>query len=135
MQSMVVRTKDAAKEEFSRNLNRAVEALGAPVRGRPDWLRAKLNKVVSRESCRKWLSGKDMPDQTNMTILVDTLSLSEHQLRTGKIEPARGQDPRLAELQGAWPTLTEAVRNAIMATYAAVKPAQSPTAPAKRRQA
>lgn len=117
MQLMVVRTKDEARQEFARNLNAQLNAQEAPKRGRPEWLRGKIGRIVSRESCRKWLAGEDMPDQTNMSILIESLGLNEQQLRIGRWSPPPpgSQDERLAKLTKSWPSLPDKVQNAIMA--------------------
>lgn len=124
MQLMVVRTKEEARAEFARNLNRELERLEAPRRGRAGWLRERLGKVVSRESCRKWLAGEDLPDQGNMSILIDTLGLNQQLLRTGRWEPApSSKDERFLELEKAWPELDNEARNAIVGVLRAMKPA------------
>lgn len=132
---MVVLSKDEARAEFARNLNRELDRLSAPRRGRPGWLRAELGNLVSRESCRKWLAGEDMPDQANMSVLVDKLGLNQQFLRTGKWEAAPGsRDARFAELEQAWPLLDDGAREAIMGVLRAVKPVPAaPAAPRRRR--
>lgn len=123
MQLMVVRTKKQAREEFASNLNRELDRLNAPRRGRPGWLRERLNNIVSRESCRKWLAGDDIPDQANMSILIDTLQLNQQLLRTGHWEPApSSKDQRFVELEKVWPDLDEHEREAIMSVLRAIRP-------------
>lgn len=135
MQLMVVRTKDEAREEFAKNLNRELDRLEAPRRGRAGWLRKQLGEIVSRESCRKWLAGEDLPDQANFSVLVDRLSLNAQMLRTGRWEPGpSAKDQRFAELEKAWPELDDNARNAILAVLRAMKPsAQIATMPRRRR--
>jgi len=124
MQLMVVRTKEEAREEFSRNLNSALDKLGAPKRGRPDWLRTKIGNLVSRESCRKWLFGLDIPDQANLSVLVSTLDLNAQQLLTGEWEmPPGSQDSRLTALTKIWPELEDKTREAIMSVLSLDKSA------------
>lgn len=136
MQLMVVRTKEEARLEFAKNLNRELDRLEAPRRGRPVWLRDKLNKAVSRESCRKWLAGKDFPDEANMSILIDTLGLNHQLLRTGRWEPApSSKDERFVELEKAWPTLDDNARNAILGVLRAMQPQAATSTPSKRRRA
>jgi hypothetical protein len=132
LQLMVVRTKDEAKAEFAKNLNHELDRLQVPRRGRPLWLRDKLGKIVSRESCRKWLAGLDLPDQTNMSILIDRLELNEQLLRTGTWGPAPGaKDEQFVELQKAWPTLNDDARNAVIGMIRALQP---PTAAPRHEQ-
>lgn len=135
MQLMVVRTKDEARAEFSRNLNSALDRLEAPHRGRPEWLRKQLNGIVSRESCRKWLSGDDMPDQANMSVLIDRFGLNQQLLRTGKWEPApSSKDEGFRELEQAWPHLDESAREAVLSVVRIARPkSQSPVATRRRR--
>ena len=136
MQVMVVRTKNEAREEFARNLNRELDRLGAPRRGRPGWLRERINGVVSRESCRKWLAGEDLPDQANMSILIDALGLNQQLLRTGQWEPApSSRDERFVELEKAWPDLDDEARDAIIGVLRAMKPAPPSAASARRKRA
>lgn len=136
LQLMVVRSKEEAREEFSRNLNRELDRLQAPRRGRPDWLRKQLGNAVSRESCRKWLAGKDLPDQTNLSILIDRLQLNEQYLRTGAWGPAPGsKDQRFVELEKAWPGLNDEARDAIIGILRAMQPsAVQPSSAARRRK-
>lgn len=136
MQLMVVTTKIEARTEFSKNLNRELDRLQAPKRGRPEWLRKQIGEIVSRETCRKWLSAKDMPDEAHMSVLVDRLRLNYQLLRTGRWEPSPGsKDVRFAELEKAWPHLEEGIREAILSVARAGKPAtdESPLL-ARRRQ-
>lgn len=136
MQLVVVKTKIEAREEFSRNLNRELDRLQAPKRGRPDWLRKQIGEIVSRETCRKWLQGKDMPDEANSSVLIDRLGLNYQFLRTGRWEPSPGaKDLRFSELEKAWPHLDEGIREAILSVARAGKPvpAEKPII-AKRRQ-
>lgn len=134
MQLMVVRTKEEARAEFARNLNRELDRLSAPRRGRPGWLREKLSNAVSRESCRKWLAGEDLPDQGNMSILIDTLDLNQQLLRTGSWEPApSSKDQRFMELEKAWPHLEDPAREAIMMVLRATR-SVAPLVQTKRKR-
>jgi hypothetical protein len=137
MQLMVVKTKEQAREEFSRNLNKALDQIEAPKRGRAGWLRKQIGEIVSRESCRKWLNGLEIPDEAHMSVLIDRFSLNMQHLRTGRWEPSPGsRDERFGELERAWPELDDNIRNAIMGVLRAVKPATAPKAvPLKRRRA
>lgn len=136
MQLVIVKTKDEARAEFSRNLNKELERYGAPKRGRAEWLRKELGGVVSREAARKWLKAKDLPDEAHMSILIDRFGLNVQHLRTGRWEPSPGsKDVRFVELERAWPNLDENSRNAIMGVLHAVKPPEAEkTARPKRRQ-
>lgn len=134
MQFMVVRTKEAARLEFAKNLNAALDRMDAPKRGRPGWLSKELSGLVSRESCRKWLAGDDMPDQANLSVLLDHFKLNEQQLRTGSWGPSPDSaDPRFAELQSAWPHLSDAERDVIMGVIRLARPTQSTSQPRRRR--
>jgi hypothetical protein len=137
MQLVVVKTKIEAREEFAKNLNAELDRLQAPKRGRPDWLRKQIGEIVSRETCRKWLGGLDLPDQANMSILIDTLGLNQQLLRTGRWEPAPGsKDQQFAELERMWPHLDTGLREAVMAVVRTVKaPAQEKPQPRRRRRA
>jgi hypothetical protein len=133
---VVVKTKEQAREEFSRNLNKALDQVEAPKRGRPEWLRKEVSGIVSRETCRKWLSGLDIPDEGHMSVLADRFSLNIQHLRTGKWEPSPGsRDARFAELERAWPNLDDTIRDAIIGVVRAVKPTTpAKSAVQKRRQ-
>jgi hypothetical protein len=136
MQLVVVKTKIEARAEFSRNLNKELDRLNAPRRGRPEWLRQEIGEIVSRETCRKWLQGKDMPDEAHSSVLIDRLGLNYQFLRTGRWEPSPGaKDVRFSELEKAWPTLDEGIREAILSVARAGRPAaaEKPSVP-KRRQ-
>jgi hypothetical protein len=135
MQLVVVKTKIEAREEFSRNLNRELERFQAPKRGRPEWLRKQIGEIVSRETCRKWLQGKDMPDEAHMSVLIDRLGLNYQFLRTGRWEPSPGaKDLRFSELEKAWPHLDEGIREAIMSVARAGRPATAQPHVAQRRR-
>jgi hypothetical protein len=120
---MVVRTKDQAKAEFAKNLNAALSAQGAPDRGRPEWLRRRLapGLEVSRETCRKWLAGIDIPDQAHMSVLIDRFRLNEQQLRTGSWSPPPGHDKDLDRLNALWAHLPPMIKAAIMGMIKAVE--------------
>lgn len=135
MQLMVVRTKEEARQEFARNLNSELDRLKAPRRARPAWLREQIGNIVSRESCRKWLAGEDIPDQANMSILIDTLHLNQQLLRTGRWEPApSSKDQRFVEIEKAWPDLADHERDAIMSVLRAIKPLKETATPITRRR-
>ena len=136
MQLMVVRTKEEAREIFSRELNAELDQRSVPRRGRAEWLRKQLRKpdgsyLVSRESCRKWLSSEDMPDQANMSVLVGTLRLDEHKLRTGQWSRPPAMDERLETLNERWTYLPQETQEAIMAVLRA---APQPQPKAQRRR-
>ena len=134
MQLVVVKTKNEARAEFSKNLNIVLDRHKAPKRGRPEWLRQFLNEIVSRETCRKWLSGLDLPDEAHMSVLVDRIGTNAQFLRTGRWEPAPGStDARFSELEKAWPYLDEAIKNAIAGLASTAKAPSAPTIPRKRR--
>lgn len=135
MQLVVVKTKIEARAEFSRNLNRELDRLNAPKRGRPEWLRQQIGEIVSRETCRKWLQAKDMPDEAHSSVLIDRLGLNYQFLRTGRWEPSPGaKDLRFTELEKAWPTLDEGIREAILSVARAGRPAtaEKPALPKRR---
>jgi hypothetical protein len=135
MQLVVVKTKNEAREEFSRNLNRELDRLEAPKRGRPEWLRKRIGEIVSRETCRKWLQAKDLPDQANMSILIDRLSLNQQLLRTGRWEPSpSAKDTRFTELEKAWPHLDEGIREAILSVARAGRPAPAEKPVSQKRR-
>jgi hypothetical protein len=137
MQLVVVKTKIEAREEFSRNLNKELDRLQAPKRGRPIWLRKQIGEIVSRETCRKWLQAKDMPDEAHMSVLIDRLGLNHQFLRTGRWESSPGaKDMRFAEIEKAWPHLDEGIREAILSVARAGKPAtaENPTAHRRRQR-
>lgn len=136
IQPMVVRNKEEAREEFAKNLNIALDNQKAPKRGRADWLRTKIGKIVSRESCRKWLAGEDMPDQGNLSVILEVLGLNEQQLRTGKWSaPPGNQDERLTRITKSWPSLPENLQNAIMAIVDGTTTAQESDRTPKARRA
>lgn len=139
MQLMVATTKKQAREEFSKNLNRELDRLKAPQRGRPKWLQKELKNIVTYESCRKWLKGLDIPDQGNLSVLVDTLGLNQQYLRTGTWESAPGaSDNRFSELQKIWPDLDEKYQDHLVETARMGRKASSPperAAPPRRQRA
>lgn len=80
LQPMVVRTKSDAKKGFGKALNEFLDGVSECPngRGRTTWLRARLNKharseVVTYEAVRKWLKGLEIPDQSNLVILMDAI--------------------------------------------------------------
>lgn len=132
--------KDEARELFSKNLNAELSAQEAPDRGRPDWLRRKLlsdgRLKVSRETCRKWLAGLDIPDQAHMSILISVFRLNLQKLRTGTWEPPPGaHDENFVRLVKAWPDLDDRSRALVMGIIdlARERPEEQPTRSGRRR--
>jgi hypothetical protein len=125
MQLMVVRNKIEARKEFAKNLNVELDLQKVPRRGRAGWLQAKIGKIVSRESCRKWLAGEDMPDQGNLSVLITALGINEQKLRVGQWSPPPGaHDERLSLITKKWPHLPSKAQDAIMAMLDALPETQ-----------
>lgn len=80
---MAVRSKIDAKEAFSAALHGFLETIDEcpKERGRPMWLWKRIKshargRLVSYESVRKWLAGKDIPDQAHLSVLLDAIGAS-----------------------------------------------------------
>lgn len=113
---MVATLKDVARKAFADLLNAELDRVGVPTdRARIGWLHKNVKHkgapLVSREQFRKWIRGKDIPDQANLRILCQQLKLDWARLQTGTTtEP---MDPEILELQAELVTLDRDERKAV----------------------
>lgn len=131
---MVEAAKYTAREEFAEWLRGQCQRLGAPARGRPKWLQKRLKDDVglnvSYETCRKWLSGLDMPDRANESLLFKALGVQYQ---------AEESDEEFEALRKIWRDLPSRSRShimetAILAHSAAQAGKQSMQEPSKKRR-
>lgn len=111
MQPMVEAAKHLAREDFSKWLNAQCARLSAPVRGRPKWLKKRLEEQaglrVSYETCRKWLGGLDIPDRANEALLHKALGVHIQ---------AESADEQFEILRNVWRSLPEKSRTHLLET-------------------
>jgi hypothetical protein len=117
MQLVVASLKDMARKAFADLLNAELDRVGVPQdRARIGWVhksvKHKGKPLVSREQVRKWIRGKDIPDQTNLRIVCEQLGLDWARLQTGTVPtPMSAAD---AEIQAAIAALDEAKKYAVL---------------------
>jgi len=81
MQLMVASAKTAARAEFGKLLNVALDRIEEcpKARGRTQWLFRALKenhvRLVSAEQCRKYIKGVDIPDQAHLRIIAKRLHI------------------------------------------------------------
>lgn len=111
MQPMVEAAKHIAREDFSEWLNAHCARLGAPLRGRPKWLKDRLKTEVklkvSYETCRKWLGGLELPDRANEALLHKALGVQVQ---------AEENDPAFDTLRRIWRTLAQKGKDHVLET-------------------
>lgn len=120
IQPMVVNDKAEQRNQFSERLRRLlVEHHSAPEgRGLIQWFyddmkrRNKGAEVVSYESCRKWLTGKDVPAEVNLGIVCTTYGFNSNYLRTGVGSEMSSSDEGfndspIAQITRDWHLLTD----------------------------
>ncbi len=125
MQLMVAPEKTTARLEFGALLNAALDHIDTcpPKRGRVRWLFKALKKnqvpLVSYEQCRKYLRGKDIPDQANLRIIAERLKIgvSVLQPKEAANDPS---DYELDELLRLWKDADTRGRASIMAVARSV---------------
>lgn len=105
---MVAGEKDAARKAFAKLLNAELERVGlgpghGQVRDVHTALKRKGVELVSYEQVRKWIAGKDIPDQANLRLVVERLKLDWKRLQTGS--EGHHTTPLFFELQVAWEAL------------------------------
>src|SRR5690606_20263861 len=83
LQPMRALTKDQVRNAFSARLNELLDELGAPSRGRAQWLSDQFKGQFSREAARKWLEAETMPDETHKAMLCTMYGWSSDYLVTG----------------------------------------------------
>lgn len=100
---MVVITKEQARTRFSERLNELLDLMGAPKRGRPQWLSDQFKGAFSRESARKWLEAESIPDEAHKAMLCTAYGWSVDYLISGIGPKFVGRiDPALAEMINDW---------------------------------
>lgn len=134
LQLMVV-SRQKSKADFARRLHEVLNEIREcpPGNGRPGWLRARIDNVVSQEAVRKWLEAMSIPAQPIINILAVKLNVTAHWLQSGQL-PKRppGADPATANLHELWQVLDESGRYEVLrfARYRAGQPPEPPK-PAK----
>jgi hypothetical protein len=124
---MVVMSRDQAKQRFTENLERALDAAGW-IKGRGRRQRVAKEFEVSVETARKWLSGLAIPNQTHIAVIANRLGISPAKLHAdvdlggdGIAEDAFGR-----KLLTMWQDLTDEVKGQIVA-FALINAATKPT--------
>lgn len=121
LQLVVAKDKQAAREAFASQLNDELDRIGVPP-GRPRIsdvhrrLRKDGKSLVSREQVRKWVRGKDIPDQANLRIVVERLNLEWTRLQPGAAAPEASH--LYLRLQAAWEALTNDTARQALIDYA-----------------
>jgi hypothetical protein len=102
LQPMVANNKAEARLAFSRRLIAFLHNLGIPERKRISWLYERMRDggkpLVSRETCRKWLRGLDLPDEANFEVLATKIGADAYNLRFGDTAIPSGFDSDTREL-------------------------------------
>lgn len=108
IQPMVADLKIQQRLEFGRLLNAAIERHYPAVKlyGRARWLHRKTKRkgkeLVSYESIRKWLRGKDIPEQPNIRELCQRTGISMSELDPDNSKGDKAGNLSLGELMSLW---------------------------------
>lgn len=139
LQLMVAPAKEKARQLFGKLFNAELDRVEFPG-GRQrigavfEALKEKGVPLVSREQVRKYVRGKDMPDQANLQLIVKRLKLDWARLASAG-SAATTQDPMLLELEEVWrelPTDTDRVEVIKFARFRLGQSVQSGEAQSKR---
>lgn len=80
----MVAYNEAMRLEFSERLNRALDLMGYPQRGRAQRLREALPFKVSVNAIKKWLNGDSIPATARLAIVASIAGTTPHYLLTGE---------------------------------------------------
>lgn len=90
--------------------------------------------LVSYEQVRKWITGKDIPEQAHFRIACERLGLAWGRLHPGATDAAEetAPDPMLEEFLVLWHALDEKRREHILASARLISGGPPPDGPAPR---
>lgn len=131
----MVGNAEKERERFKDALNARVQKEHPDKRGRPQWLRKKLNeyriktgrkgKTVSVQTCAYWLSGDKIAKHEHATLLCDALGMTRGELF------GDSEDPRLSAIVENWADLPEHMKNGIFSMIGVTEP-QEPSQTARK---
>lgn len=136
LQPVVAHSKEAARKAFADRFNAELDRVQVPDgRQRIGWiyktLRNKGQPLVSREQVRKWVRGKDIPDQANLLIVCEQLKIDWVRLQGG--DQPDPPTPLFMELQDAWEALDSEHQRQELIRFAKYLAQQDERRPAKAR--
>lgn len=132
----VIRTKDDVRKEFGARLTEHLERNGIPRRRQISYLYERLSVKgvpgVSKETCRKWTRGLELPDEANLDLLASRIGADPYVLRHGEHPIPSSHDDETHELFDLWKKIPDEQRSHVIQIMRNAAIASSTTTTGKR---